>query len=119
MLKSSLDEKESKDSNQIKGEKKARIQGSKEIPGRQENLASPSPQGQEKAWGMRIIPLFFIRLYQRFSALFPACCIYHPTCSEYAKTAFQKYSWLKAAKLTFFRILRCNPFSRGGLDPLN
>jgi len=45
------------------------------------------------------------------------CCRYNPSCSEYAKQAYSKYSFLYATKLTIFRMLRCNPFSKGGHDP--
>ena len=45
-------------------------------------------------------------------------CKYYPTCSEYTKQAINKYGVLRGLKLGFFRILRCNPFSKGGYDPL-
>ncbi|MDO4662443.1 MAG: membrane protein insertion efficiency factor YidD [Tissierellia bacterium] len=45
-------------------------------------------------------------------------CKYTPTCSEYAREAFIKYPFLKALRLSVRRILRCNPFSKGGYDPL-
>jgi len=45
-------------------------------------------------------------------------CRYHPSCSEYAKQAFQKYGFLKGSYLTVWRILRCNPWSKGGEDEL-
>lgn len=45
-------------------------------------------------------------------------CIYFPTCSAYAITAIQKYGALKGGYLAFRRILRCNPFKKGGYDPV-
>lgn len=45
-------------------------------------------------------------------------CKYEPTCSEYAKQAIQKYGTKKGSILAIKRILRCNPFSKGGYDPL-
>ena len=45
-------------------------------------------------------------------------CKYEPTCSEYAKQAIEKYGALKGSFLALKRILRCNPFSKGGYDPL-
>ena len=45
-------------------------------------------------------------------------CKYYPTCSEYTKQAIIKYGALKGSMLGIFRILRCNPFSKGGYDPL-
>ena len=45
-------------------------------------------------------------------------CKFYPTCSEYTKQAIQKYGALKGLIIGFWRIIRCNPFSRGGYDPL-
>ena len=60
-----------------------------------------------------------VRVYQRFiSPLFPPCCIYSPTCSQYAVEAIEKHGFLKGTWLAFKRILRCNPFHKGGFDPV-
>lgn len=45
-------------------------------------------------------------------------CRFHPTCSEYTYQAVQKHGALKGGIMGFFRILRCNPFFRGGSDPV-
>lgn len=45
-------------------------------------------------------------------------CKYYPTCSEYTKQAIEKYGVLKGGLLGIWRIIRCNPFSKGGYDPL-
>jgi hypothetical protein len=45
-------------------------------------------------------------------------CKFHPTCSEYTKQAIEKYGILKGCRLGLIRILKCNPFSKGGYDPL-
>ena len=45
-------------------------------------------------------------------------CKYYPTCSEYTKQAIEKYGVFKGSLLGIWRILRCNPFSKGGYDPL-
>lgn len=45
-------------------------------------------------------------------------CKYYPTCSEYTVQAIQKYGCIKGTFLGIKRILRCNPFSKGGYDPL-
>ena len=45
-------------------------------------------------------------------------CKYYPTCSEYSIQAYKKYGFLKGSFLSFMRILKCNPFSKGGYDPL-
>jgi len=71
---------------------------------------------------MKKTTLFLIALYRRVFSMFftlPSKCIYVPTCSEYAQEAFSRYPFFKAFKLSFFRIVRCNPLSKGGLDPLN
>jgi putative membrane protein insertion efficiency factor len=61
-----------------------------------------------------------IRLYQRFvSPALPRRCKYHPTCSEYAVEAVQRYGILRGAVLAGWRLLRCNPFSHGGYDPVS
>ena len=43
-------------------------------------------------------------------------CKYHPSCSEYAAEAFRRYGPLKASAKTAWRLLRCNPWSHGGVD---
>ena len=58
-----------------------------------------------------------IRLYQRLiSPALPARCKYHPTCSEYAVQAVRRYGVLRGVVLAGWRILRCNPWSHGGVD---
>ncbi len=62
---------------------------------------------------------FFIRIYQKYiSPLFPACCRFTPTCSQYALEAIQKYGPGKGTFMAIKRILRCNPYSKGGYDPV-
>ncbi|WP_198009682.1 membrane protein insertion efficiency factor YidD [Atopobium sp. oral taxon 810] len=63
--------------------------------------------------------LFIIGFYRRFiSPLLPDACIYSPTCSEYAMVAIERYGVLKGGWLALRRILRCNPFHKGGFDPV-
>ena len=45
-------------------------------------------------------------------------CIYYPSCSHYAVDAIEKYGALKGGFMAFKRILRCNPFAKGGYDPV-
>jgi putative membrane protein insertion efficiency factor len=60
-----------------------------------------------------------IRLYQRFiSPLFPRRCKYEPTCSAYAVEAVRSFGPLRGTVLAAWRLLRCNPFSHGGHDPV-
>lgn len=48
----------------------------------------------------------------------PPTCKYVPTCSQYAKEAVEEYGALKGTAMAFWRFLRCNPFSKGGYDPV-
>jgi putative membrane protein insertion efficiency factor len=58
-----------------------------------------------------------IRLYQRtISPALPSRCKYHPSCSEYAVQAVRRYGVLRGAVLAGWRLLRCNPWSHGGVD---
>ena len=45
-------------------------------------------------------------------------CKFYPTCSEYTKQAIEKYGVIRGCSLGIVRILKCNPFSKGGYDPL-
>jgi putative membrane protein insertion efficiency factor len=58
-----------------------------------------------------------VRFYQRFvSPGLPARCKYYPTCSEYAVQAVKRYGILRGVVLATWRLLRCNPWSHGGVD---
>lgn len=60
-----------------------------------------------------------IRFYQRrISPHFPAMCRYYPTCSQYAIEAITVHGVFKGSILTFFRLMRCNVFFPGGVDPV-
>lgn len=68
---------------------------------------------------MKILALLLIRLYQGMIFPFlPNSCRYNPTCSEYARQAFQKYPLMKAFNLSIKRISRCHPWGGFGEDPL-
>jgi putative membrane protein insertion efficiency factor len=61
-----------------------------------------------------------IRLYQLvISPALPARCKYYPTCSQYAVQAVQRFGILRGLVLAGWRLLRCNPFSHGGFDPVD
>ena len=64
--------------------------------------------------------LALIRLYQKtISKTLPEdTCRYYPTCSHYGYQAIYKYGTLKGGWMAFTRVLRCNPFSKGGYDPV-
>ncbi|MCR4896204.1 MAG: membrane protein insertion efficiency factor YidD [Lachnospiraceae bacterium] len=60
-----------------------------------------------------------IRFYQReISPLKRTKCPYIPSCSEYTRQAIEKYGPLKGTAMGTWRIMRCNPFSHGGYDPV-
>lgn len=69
---------------------------------------------------MKKVLIDFIKFYRKYiSAMKPApTCKYIPTCSEYGIQAIEKYGAFKGGLLTIWRILRCNPFSKGGYDPV-
>ena len=68
---------------------------------------------------MKKILLGIIRFYQKYlSGAKGYSCKYYPTCSRYAIEAIEKYGAFKGGLLAAWRILRCNPFSKGGYDPV-
>jgi len=59
------------------------------------------------------------RVYKRVvSPFLPPACRFHPTCSEYAAQAVESHGALKGSTLAVGRLLRCNPWSVGGFDPV-
>ncbi len=67
-----------------------------------------------QAW---LLPL---RVYRRaISPLLGPRCKYHPTCSAYAVQAVEEYGILRGSLLAGWRVLRCNPWSHGGYDPVS
>ena len=71
---------------------------------------------------MKKIFIWLINEYQKHISLWLESkninCKFYPTCSEYTKQAIEKYGAWKGCALGIVRILRCNPFSKGGYDPL-
>jgi len=75
----------------------------------------------------KILALATIRVYQKtlsfdhglLSYLYPhGFCRFHPTCSEYTYQSIEKYGVIKGGIKSAWRIIRCNPFSKGGNDPV-
>ncbi|MBR2364586.1 MAG: membrane protein insertion efficiency factor YidD [Lentisphaeria bacterium] len=63
--------------------------------------------------------LLLLRLYKLcISPYLPRCCRFHPSCSAYAADAVMKHGAIKGGCLTLFRLLRCQPFCKGGYDPV-
>lgn len=71
---------------------------------------------------MKQVLINLINFYQRHISLWLDSknikCKFYPTCSDYTKQAIEKYGVIKGVFLGIKRILRCNPFSKGGYDPL-
>lgn len=67
---------------------------------------------------MKSILIWLIELYRKIPIITHTYCKFTPTCSEYAIIALKKYGFIKGSYLMIKRILRCNPFSKGGYDPV-
>ena len=68
---------------------------------------------------MKHLMIWLVHLYRKvISPLKPPCCRFTPTCSAYAIEAFKKRGFFIGLILTVWRILRCNPFCKGGYDPV-
>ena len=71
---------------------------------------------------MKKILIYIIEKYQKHISLFLESkgvkCKFYPTCSEYTKQAIEKYGAFKGCILGIKRILKCNPFSKGGYNPV-
>ena len=68
---------------------------------------------------MKKLLIYLIKLYRKYiSPMKHTKGPYFPTCSEYGLEAVEKYGALKGGFLALWRIIRCNPFSKGGYDPV-
>ena len=67
---------------------------------------------------MKHIAIFFIRLYKKIPGPWHHYCKFQPTCSDYAIGVFNEFGFFKGFLLSFKRIIRCNPRSNGGYDPI-
>ena len=69
---------------------------------------------------MKKIFIGLIKFYRKYISGMKShpTCKFTPTCSEYGLEAIEKYGAFKGGLLTLWRILRCNPFSKGGYDPV-
>jgi len=67
---------------------------------------------------MKKFAIKLIKNYQQATKSKNPTCKYYPTCSNYAIDAYKNYNLVTASILSFWRILRCNPLSNGGYDPI-
>ena len=70
-------------------------------------------------FAIKWIAIFFIRMYQALhGSFYMGCCRFEPTCSHYAVEAIETHGVAKGVMLSTFRIARCQPFCKGGWDPV-
>ncbi|MBU3110488.1 membrane protein insertion efficiency factor YidD [Clostridium lacusfryxellense] len=68
---------------------------------------------------MKKILVMGIKSYRKYiSPLKRPCCIFYPTCSQYALEAIEKHGAIKGSIMGIKRILRCHPYNKGGFDPV-
>ena len=66
---------------------------------------------------MKYLAIGLVHVYRyAISPAFASSCKYHPSCSQYAIDALRQYGFLRGSVLAAWRLLRCNPWSRGGVD---
>jgi uncharacterized protein len=66
---------------------------------------------------MRYVAIAGVYAYRyTLGVIFPATCKYHPSCSQYALDALRRYGFLRGSVLAGWRLLRCHPWSHGGVD---
>ena len=67
---------------------------------------------------MKYILIYLIRIYQKIPGSWHDACRFQPTCSNYAIGVLQEFGFFKGSYLMIKRILRCNPWNKGGYDPI-
>jgi len=67
---------------------------------------------------MKKLMIKLIDAYKKNTANSNPTCRYHPSCSTYSRQAYEKHNFIYASILSVWRILRCNPLSKGGFDPV-
>ena len=68
--------------------------------------------------GRRVVVFLLLFYKSQISPFLPSACKYQPSCSMYAKEAVERFGVCKGLYLATKRLLRCNPFARGGIDPV-
>ena len=96
----------------------ARARGKRKMPGYSQRTLYFVGAGRTCAIVKKLC-LWLLQLYRRhISPAIPARCRYHPSCSAYAVRCLEEYTLLRAVPLIVWRLLRCNPFTHGGVDPV-
>ena len=67
---------------------------------------------------MKYVLIFLIRVYQKIPGPWHRYCKYAPSCSEYSVGCLNEFGFFKGSYLSFKRIIKCNPRSKGGYDPI-
>ena len=68
---------------------------------------------------LRRVPMALVRGYQlTLGRILPPACRFHPSCSNYALEAFQRFGVIRGGVLTVWRLARCTPLTVGGVDPV-
>lgn len=76
-------------------------------------------KSENRLKNMKKLMILLIKFYRKYiSPMKHTKCPYFPTCSEYGLEAVEKYGAFKGGLLALWRIIRCNPFSKGGYDPV-
>lgn len=75
--------------------------------------------GNASSNGMKFLVIWMLKFYRNYLSVMKfRCCRFYPSCSEYAIEAVGKDGILLGGIKSFWRLIRCNPFSRGGYDPV-
>ena len=67
---------------------------------------------------MKYVLIFLIKIYQKIPGPWHDACRHQPTCSNYTIGVLQEFGFFKGSYLAIKRILKCNPWSKGGYDPI-
>ena len=67
---------------------------------------------------MKYVAIFIIKLYKKIPGPWHRYCKYQPTCSDYAIGCFKEHGFIRGLSLSIKRVLKCNPKSAGGYDPI-
>ena len=73
---------------------------------------------ETRSLGQHVVVFCLLFYKTTLSPVMPSCCKFYPTCSMYAKEAVERHGVRRGLMLTARRLLRCRPFSQGGIDPV-